>query len=78
MKCSCAAERSFSSEACHFAMNSFGVNLRFPLLSMGLLAVRLPHASRQKYKLSYTSSSSSSTGAVARCGSSACFMSTAA
>ena len=25
MKCSCAAERSFNSEACHFAMNSFGV-----------------------------------------------------
>ena len=23
-KCSCAAERSFSSEACHIAMNSFG------------------------------------------------------
>ena len=24
-KCSCAVERSSSSEACHFAMNSFGV-----------------------------------------------------
>ena len=27
MKCSCAAERSFSSEACHFAMNSLGVTV---------------------------------------------------
>ena len=29
MKCSWAAERSFSSEACHFAMNSFGGH-RYP------------------------------------------------
>ena len=27
MKCSCAAEHSFSSEARHFAMNSAGVNV---------------------------------------------------
>ena len=38
MKCSCAAERSFSSEACHFAMNSWGVKVRFSVCREALPA----------------------------------------